>query len=74
MFFLLSLYMQQVLGFSALKTGVGYLAVALTAVVASGVAQALVTRVGVKPVLASACSCSAAGSSSSRRSPSTART
>jgi EmrB/QacA subfamily drug resistance transporter len=52
MFFLLSLYMQQVLGFSALKTGVGYLAVALTAVVASGVAQALVTKVGVKPVLA----------------------
>ena len=51
MFFLLSLYMQQVLGFSALKTGVGYLAVALTAVVASGAAQALVTKVGVKPVL-----------------------
>jgi EmrB/QacA subfamily drug resistance transporter len=51
MFFLLSLYMQQVLGFSALKTGVGYLAVALTAIVASGAAQALVTRVGVKPVL-----------------------
>jgi MFS family permease len=52
MFFLLSLYMQEVLGFSAIKTGVGYLAVALTAVVASGVAQALVTRAGVKPVLA----------------------
>ena len=51
MFFLLSLYMQQVLGFSALKTGVAYLAVALTAVVASGVSQALVTRLGVKPVL-----------------------
>jgi EmrB/QacA subfamily drug resistance transporter len=51
MFFLLSLYMQQVLGFSALKTGVGYLAVALTAVVASGIAQALVTKLGVKPVL-----------------------
>jgi EmrB/QacA subfamily drug resistance transporter len=51
MFFLLSLYMQQVLGFSALKTGVGYLAVALTAVAASGAAQALVTRLGVKPVL-----------------------
>jgi EmrB/QacA subfamily drug resistance transporter len=51
MFFLLSLYMQQVLGFSALKTGVGYLAVALTAIVASGVAQALVTKIGVKPVL-----------------------
>jgi EmrB/QacA subfamily drug resistance transporter len=52
MFFLLSLYMQIVLGFSALETGVGYLAVALTAVAASGAAQALVTRIGVKPVLA----------------------
>ena len=40
MFFMLSLYMQQVLGFSALQTGVGYLAVALTAVVSAGVAQA----------------------------------
>ena len=52
MFFLLSLYMQDILGFTALKTGVGYLAVALTAIVSSGVAQALVTRLGVKPVLA----------------------
>ena len=51
MFFLLSLYMQQVLGFSAMKTGVGYLAVALTAIAASGVAQALVTKAGVKPIL-----------------------
>jgi EmrB/QacA subfamily drug resistance transporter len=51
MFFLLSLYMQQVLGFSAMETGVGYLAVALTAVVASGISQALVTRAGVKPIL-----------------------
>jgi predicted MFS family arabinose efflux permease len=52
MFYLLSLYMQQVLGFSPIKTGVGYLAVALTAVVASGVAQGLVTRIGVRPALA----------------------
>jgi EmrB/QacA subfamily drug resistance transporter len=52
MFYLLSLYMQIVLGFSALETGLGYLAVALTAVVASGVAQALTTKAGVKPVLA----------------------
>jgi EmrB/QacA subfamily drug resistance transporter len=51
MFYLLSLYMQQVLGFSALETGVGYLAVALTAVVAATASQALVTRAGVKPVL-----------------------
>jgi EmrB/QacA subfamily drug resistance transporter len=52
MFFLLSLYQQEVLGLSALQTGVGYLAVALTAIAASGASQALVTRMGVKPVLA----------------------
>jgi EmrB/QacA subfamily drug resistance transporter len=51
MFFMLSLYMQQVLGLSAMQTGAGYLAVALTAIVAAGVAQALVTKAGVKPVL-----------------------
>ncbi|HYY75763.1 MAG TPA: MFS transporter [Gaiellaceae bacterium] len=50
-FFLLSLYMQQVLGYSALKTGFGYLAVALTVVVAAAASQAFVTRLGVKPVL-----------------------
>lgn len=52
MFFLLSLYEQQVLGFSALKTGVGYLAVALTVIASAGASQALVTRIGIKPVLA----------------------
>src|SRR3712207_2931688 len=45
MFYLLSLYMQQVLGFSAMQTGVGYLAVALTVIVAAAASQALVTRV-----------------------------
>jgi EmrB/QacA subfamily drug resistance transporter len=50
-FFLLSLYQQQVLGFSALETGLGYLAVSLTAIVSSALSQALVTRVGIKPVL-----------------------
>jgi predicted MFS family arabinose efflux permease len=61
MFYLLSLYMQIVLGFSALETGVGYLAVALTAVVASGAAQALTTKAGVKPVLAAGMALLAAG-------------
>ena len=51
MFFMLSLYMQQVLGLSALQTGAGYLAVALTAIVSAGVAQALVTKAGVKPIM-----------------------
>ena len=51
MFFILSLYMQQVLGLSAMQAGAGYLAVALTAVVAAGAAQAVVTKIGVKPAL-----------------------
>jgi EmrB/QacA subfamily drug resistance transporter len=51
MFLMLTLYMQQVLGYSAMKTGVAYLAVAGTAILWSGVAAQLVTRIGVKPVL-----------------------
>ncbi len=51
MFLMLTLYMQQVLGYSPLRTGVGYLAVAGTAILWSAVAAQLVTRVGVKPVL-----------------------
>ena len=51
MFLMLTLYMQQVLDYSPLRTGVAYLAVAGTAIVWSAVAAKLVTRVGVKPVL-----------------------
>jgi EmrB/QacA subfamily drug resistance transporter len=51
MFLMLTLYMQLVLGFSALKTGVGYLAVAGTAVIWANVAAYAVNRVGVKPAL-----------------------
>jgi MFS family permease len=51
MFLMLTLYMQQVLDYSAMRTGVAYLAVAGTAIVWSGVAAQLVNRVGVKPVL-----------------------
>ena len=51
MFLMLTLYMQQVLGFSAMRAGVAYLAVAGTAIVWSAVAAQLVTRLGVKPVL-----------------------
>ena len=40
-FFLLTLYMQQVLHYSALKTGVAYIALTLTIIMFSGVAQAL---------------------------------
>jgi EmrB/QacA subfamily drug resistance transporter len=51
-FFLLTLYVQQVLGWSALKTGLTFVATAGTAVLWAGVAQALVTKLGPKPVMA----------------------
>ena len=52
MFLMLTLYMQQVLGYSAMKTGVAYLAVAGTSIVWANVAAALVGRVGVRPLIA----------------------
>src|SRR5690242_7699446 len=50
-FFLLTLYMQQVLHYSALKTGVAYIGLTLTIVAFSAVAQSLTTRIGVRKVL-----------------------
>ena len=52
MFFFLSLYMQQVLGYSALKSGFAYLLVAVTIIIAAATSQALVTRFGTKTILA----------------------
>jgi EmrB/QacA subfamily drug resistance transporter len=51
MFFLLTLYMQQVLHYSALKTGVAYISLTLTIIAFSAAAQALVTRIGIRRVL-----------------------
>jgi len=51
MFFFLSLYMQQVLGYSAIKAGLAFLVIAGGLIVSSGLAQGLVTKVGAKPVL-----------------------
>ena len=50
-FFLLTLYMQQVLHYSALKTGVAYIALTVTTIAFSAVSQGLVTRLGVRRVL-----------------------
>ena len=52
MFFFITLYMQQVLGYSPIKAGLSYLPLALMIIVASGIASVLVTRIGFKPVLA----------------------
>jgi EmrB/QacA subfamily drug resistance transporter len=50
-FFLGSLYAQLVLGYSAIETGAAFLAASLAIVLGSGIAQSLVTRVGVRPVV-----------------------
>ena len=52
MFFFISLYMQNVLGYSAIKAGLSYLPLAVSIILAAGAASQLVTRVGFKPVLA----------------------
>src|SRR5436190_12830511 len=51
MFFFISLYLQQVLHYDALKAGFAYLPLALLIIVSAGVASQLVTRVGFKPTL-----------------------
>src|SRR6266496_2410974 len=50
-FFLLTLYMQQVLHYSAMQTGVAYITLTLAIITVSTVAQAIVTRVGIRPIL-----------------------
>ena len=51
LFFLLTLYLQQVLHYSAIQTGAAFVAITLTIVVSSNVAQTFVTRLGVRRVL-----------------------
>jgi MFS family permease len=52
-FFLLTLYMQEVLHYSALQTGAGFAVTTLSIVIFANVGQKLVTRFGVRPVLTS---------------------
>ena len=52
MFYFISLYMQQVLGYSAIHAGLSYLPLAVTIIVAAGLGGQLVTRFGFKPILA----------------------
>jgi EmrB/QacA subfamily drug resistance transporter len=60
-FFIGTLYMQQVLGYSALKTGVAWLATSVTALALAGPAQVLVTRTSAKLVMAIGMTLVAAG-------------
>jgi EmrB/QacA subfamily drug resistance transporter len=51
LFFFASLYMQQVLGYSPIRTGLAYLPIAVIVSVGAGVSQGLVRKVAAKPVL-----------------------
>ena len=51
MFFFVTLYMQNVLGYSPLKAGLSYLPLAVSIILAAGVASQLTTKLGVRPVL-----------------------
>jgi EmrB/QacA subfamily drug resistance transporter len=52
MFFFISLYMQQVLGYSPIHAGLSYLPLAITIMATAAIASQLVTKLGYKPVLA----------------------
>jgi EmrB/QacA subfamily drug resistance transporter len=51
MFFFLTVFMQGVWGYSALKTGLAYLPLTAAILVASGAAAQLVSRIGARPLL-----------------------
>jgi EmrB/QacA subfamily drug resistance transporter len=51
MFFLITLYLQQVLGYDALKAGFAYLPLAVAIVVTAGATTPVIARIGFKPVL-----------------------
>jgi EmrB/QacA subfamily drug resistance transporter len=51
MFFFISLYLQDVLHYSAIKTGISYLPLAVGIIISAGAASQLVTRIGFKPTL-----------------------
>ena len=53
MFFFLTLYTQQVLGYEPLEAGLAQLPLALSIIVTAGLASQLVNRIGYKPVLVS---------------------
>jgi predicted MFS family arabinose efflux permease len=61
MFFFITLYMQQVLGYSPIKAGLSYLPLSVAIILSAGIASQLVTKIGFKPVLAAGLVLVAAG-------------
>ena len=61
MFFFLTLYMQNVLGYTPLQTGAAYLPLCAGAALAAGVSSQLLPRVGTRPIAVAGCVIGAAG-------------
>jgi EmrB/QacA subfamily drug resistance transporter len=61
MFFFLTLYMQTVLGYSPIQTGIAYLPLTAGFIVAAGVSSQLFARIGTKPVVVTGAVIAAAG-------------
>ena len=61
MFFITSLYMQQVLGYEPLKAGLAYLPLSVGIILSAGVASQLTTKIGFKPPLVVGALLTAAG-------------
>ena len=68
-FFLLALYLQQVLAYSAVKTGVAFIAITVTIILLSNLAQSLTTRLGARPVLSAGLLLTATGGALYARMP-----
>ena len=60
-FFFLTLYMQNVLGYSPIQTGVAYLPLTFATVIAAGISSQLLSRIGTRPVIVAGSLLSAGG-------------
>ena len=61
MFFFLTLYMQNVLGYTPIQTGLAYLPLCFVIGICAGIASQLLTRVGTRPMIVVGALISAAG-------------
>jgi EmrB/QacA subfamily drug resistance transporter len=61
LFFFLTLYMQNVLGYSAIQAGLAYLPLCAAVAVSAGISSQLLTRVGTRPVIVAGAVVAAAG-------------
>ena len=74
MFFFVTLYMQEVLGFSPIQAGLAYLPVTAAFAISAGIGTQLITRIGTRPVIAAGALIAALASTGSSASRSTAPT